>query len=566
MAGPVSVAPWAASSAPSAPPAVSSGFARLWRGFANARVGIAATLLLLLAALYTVLPPSPSHRWLLGFCLAYLVATLLVRVCVRLPQRDFEPRWLATIGVDLAAFATLQYLQAGGVNFSPLFAVPVLMASVLGSRMLAFGTAAVVTLLLLADAWLHALVVPQDMAQSFLQAGLTGLGYFAIGALANQLSERLAREEARAQESAEAARLQAQVNELVIETLADGVLVVDPMGRVRAANPTAYGLLGRMGALPGFLLSDDPSCHGLLMLTLRTFELQAPQQHELALGAGESQRRLLVRTRLAGTAHVGAASLCVVFLEDLRELEAQVRTEKLAAMGRMSAAVAHEIRNPLAAIAQANALLDEELTDPAQRRLSDLVRQNTLRLARIVEDVLDVARVQQGTAGSAALALEPSVAAACRDWARQTQAESRLRLGLPHTRLQVLFEVEHLRRVLVNLLDNAARHAGNQADSIQVVVSAGLGAPCLRVWSDGAPMAPTVRRHLFEPFSSSQSRSSGLGLYICRELCERHGAQIGYRFGAAPLGAAREGNEFFVQFLPAAKQPADEAGPARIQA
>ena len=90
----------------------------------------------------------------------------------------------------------------------------------------------------------------------------------------------------------------------------------------------------------------------------------------------------------------GAESLCVMFLQDLREMEARVRTEKLAAMGRMSAAVAHEIRNPLAAIAQANALLDEDLTDPAQKRLTLMVRQNAKRLARIVDEILNVARVE----------------------------------------------------------------------------------------------------------------------------------------------------------------------------
>lgn len=565
MAGPVSVAPWGAAKAPVV--AAGSGFARLWRGFANARVAIAATVLVLVSALSTVLPPGPKQIGLLAFCAAYLAATLMVRLFVRTPGRDFDLRWLATIGLDLIAFSALEYLQAGGINFAPLFAVPVLMASVLGAAPLAFGTAAAVTLLLLVDAWVHTASFPPDQTQRFLQAGLTGLGYFALAALANQLSDRLAREEARARESAEAARLQGQVNELVIETLSDGVLVVDAAGRVRAANPTAGALLGRTGVLPGFLLSADPGLRPLLSLAQHTMEAQANQMRELSLGAGEAQRRLLVRTRLAAVDREGAASLCVVFLEDLREMEARLRTEKLAAMGRMSAAVAHEIRNPLAAIAQANALLDEELTDPAQRQLSAMVRQNAQRLARIVEEVLDVARVQQqGAAASAPLPLEPAVGHVCRDWARQTQNESRLRLGLPASRAQVLFEGEHLRRVLVNLLDNAARHAGHEADSIQVAVSVTGPQVSLRVWSDGAPLEPTVRLHLFEPFFSSESRSSGLGLYICRELCERHGAQIGYRRCTAPLGASREGNEFFVNIRPAASRLADGGSPARIQA
>ncbi|RYF36532.1 MAG: ATP-binding protein [Comamonadaceae bacterium] len=119
----------------------------------------------------------------------------------------------------------------------------------------------------------------------------------------------------------------------------------------------------------------------------------------------------------------------------------------------------------------------------------------------------------------------------------------------------VAFEPDHLRRVLVNLLDNALRYAGNQADSIRVHTSRTGNQTVLSVWSDGAPLEQTVQRHLFEPFFSSESRSSGLGLYICRELCEQHGALIGYRRGPAATGAPRDGNEFFVSFRPAAAAP-----------
>jgi two-component system sensor histidine kinase PilS (NtrC family) len=104
--------------------------------------------------------------------------------------------------------------------------------------------------------------------------------------------------------------------------------------------------------------------------------------------------------------------------------------------------------------------------------------------------------------------------------------------------------------VLVNLLDNARRYASQQPGAIRVLTDLSpAGLPRLRVWSDGAPLDQGVQRHLFEPFFSSESRSSGLGLYICRELCERHGALIGYQRAPwrAVTGAA-EGNEFFVLF------------------
>jgi two-component system sensor histidine kinase PilS (NtrC family) len=266
-------------------------------------------------------------------------------------------------------------------------------------------------------------------------------------------------------------------------------------------------------------------------------------------------REIRVRTRLTPMGDAGIDSLCVMFLQDLRELEARIRTEKLAAMGRMSAAVAHEIRNPLAAIAQASALLNEDLTDPAHRRLTDMVEHNARRLGRIVDDVLDVARVRQQRTmpPEERIALDATVRTLAEEWVRQSQHQGVL-LMLGTGAMEVHFDPEHLRRILVNLLDNAARYAGEREGSIQVITDAATkGRATLQVWSDGAPLDAAVHRHLFEPFFSSESRSSGLGLFICRELCERHGASIGYE--RRPLGAVGvEGNAFTVTLLRAGTQ------------
>ena len=526
-----------------------SSFARLWLGFMTARVAIALVLLALLSLL-TLVPTLNISRWLVGLCVTYFAAALVVRLFTRPlpPGQTFDPQWMSTIGVDLVAFSTLQFLQAGGINYSPLFALPVLMGSVLGSPLLALGTAAGVTLLLLSDAWIHSLNFPADAAARFLQAGLTGTGYFALAVLVNQLAARLSREEEAARVGQLAARMQIQVNELVIEALTDGVLVVDPQLRIHAANPAAGTLLGlRQGAVrSGFALSTQPAWEPLVALAQMTFVERSGQLGEVELEA----RRMRVRTRLTASRENHAESLCVIFLEDLREIEARLRTEKLAAMGRMSAAVAHEIRNPLAAIAQANALMEEDLREPALKQLSALVRKNAQRLAQIVEEILDISRVQhRGPSTPAPLELDPALAATCSDWAMQTRSGSRLQLALSAPGVFVPFEADHLRRILVNLLDNALRYAGQKPDSIRVWTQVAAGQASMHVWSDGAPLTPTVQRHLFEPFFSSESRSSGLGLYICRELCERHGATLGYeRSSAGSASNAREGNEFIVRF------------------
>lgn len=524
-------------------------FNRLWHAFMTARVTLASVLLALQAFIYVL--GQPVGKAMIALCVVYFVATLAVRVLAhpKPPGSNFDAQWLFTIGLDVLAFSGLNFLQSSAINYTALFALPVLLASVLGPILLALGTAASVTLLLLIDAWWASLQLPGDATARFLQAGLSGSGFFIVALLANQLALRLTREQTRAERSQSAARMQSQVNELVIDTLVDGVLVIDTHGIVRAANPASRRLLDTEGTgRPApFVIAAEAAWQPLANLAQLTFERRTPQQADVSLEhSSRRARRLQVRTRLAASRDGSHESLCVMFLEDLREMEARVRTEKMAAMGRMSAAVAHEIRNPLAAITQANALLEEDLTGPEHRQLTGMVRQNAQRLARIVEEILDISRVQeQGSqVETAALLLDETVQRICADWSQQTGSSQRLHLRLGAGRAVVLFEAEHLRRLMVNLLDNALRYASAATDAIQVTTEiATSGQPRLAVWSDGQPLEKTVQSHLFEPFFSSESRSSGLGLYICRELCERHGALIGYQRVAHN---AVQGNEFFV--------------------
>ena len=477
-------------------------------------------------------------------------------------------QWLATIGVDLAVFAGLHMLEQGSsFNFAALLVLPVLMAGVLTSRLLALATSAGVTLMLLFMAWRGG-QSGGDLSALMFQAGLAGLGLFVITLLSGELAGRLAREELAARGSLELARQQAQLNRLVIEEMVDGVLVVDHRVRVRAANPAARELLAEQGLAPTapFPL---PSRRAWLPLSQAVEAALADPRtwpeagRDIALAFESGHRRTLrvrirfMRRRDIEVGNAAGEPFCVLLLEDVRTAEARLRQEKLAAMGRVSAGIAHEIRNPLAAIAQANALLLEDELGATQRRLTQIVADNVERLKRIVDDVMEVApgaapvmRVIDATG---------EIAAAAAEWARTVGlplgSASRLRVDLPSQPLGVVFDPEHLRRVLVNLLDNARRHASETPGAIFLSLALrDKDTVWLSVFSDSPPIPPEVERYLFEPFFSTRSRGTGLGLYICRELCERYRASIEYR---AKPGADRLRNEFRVVMLRAALNPAN---------
>jgi two-component system sensor histidine kinase PilS (NtrC family) len=532
-------------------------FARLYRTFIGARavLGLALVSTLALVAMLGVRPSG-------AVVLVSGIYTVLAIGMWSLPRiwdaamprsmtRLSSPRWFATIGADLLCFTTLHLLSPGGsLNYVALLVMPVLMAAVLTPRKLALATVAGVALILLLAAWLEAMSGSAS-TELMTQVGLAGSGFFVLAVLAGELAARLEREERSSRGSRELARQQAQLNRLVIEEMQDGVLVVDRRGLVRAANPAARRLLWAQGmcqAAP-FQLRGVPAWSALVKTVERAFVdaawPEAGRDVTLEFSPGGS-RTLRVRIRFTRKPALGEGEeLCVLFLEDLRTMQARSRQEKLAAMGRVSAGVAHEIRNPLAAIAQANALLMEESRDPGQRKLMQMVTSNVERLKRIVDDVMAVAPGQ--AMDMPAVDATPLVAAIASEWAQAAIApadQNVLKMHLPDEALGVIFDAEHLRRVLINLLDNALRHASRSVGAIEVRLdSRDATRVFLSVSSDGSLIPADVERYLFEPFFSTRSRGTGLGLYICRELCERYGASIDYRLRHA---ADADRNEFFV--------------------
>ncbi|WP_067065620.1 sensor histidine kinase [Roseateles chitosanitabidus] len=547
--------------------AISAGTVqRLYRAFMGARaaLGLAVLATQSLAGLMGARPAG----WVALLSLIYGVQAVLAWLLPRwfgggdAPPKDrpgLTTRQIVfSIGVDVILFSLLQLHEPSG-TYGALFFMPALMGGALQPRLRALGIAALASLVLLGvGGWV--VLMGHEGGLRLSQAGLLGCGLFVVTLLANEIAGRLAREERAARGSLEYARQQADLNRLVIEEMEEGVAVVDRRGLVRTANPAARGLLAEGASLRAgpFRLDATPAWLPLLRAIERAFggEHWPEAGRDLLLDFGRgSQRSLRVRMRFT-LRPLDGDDLCVLFLEDNRLLEARNRQEKLAAMGRVSAGIAHEIRNPLTAIAQANALLAEDCAqDPRLEPLTRMVASNVERLKRLVDDVMEVAP------GIAPVALTLTVAPLLReyaaDWAttqRLPEGEaSPLRLELGSETSTVSFDPEHLRRILINLLDNGLRHAHPGPATLRVQQTEEGDWVRLSVFSRADPIPAEVERHLFEPFFSTRSRGSGLGLYICRELCERYGGSIAYH--RVETGPAAGANEFRV-LLPRPASPA----------
>ncbi|PJC05067.1 MAG: hypothetical protein CO069_01455 [Gallionellaceae bacterium CG_4_9_14_0_8_um_filter_60_335] len=220
----------------------------------------------------------------------------------------------------------------------------------------------------------------------------------------------------------------------------------------------------------------------------------------------------------------------MVVLEDVQRVQEQARQVKLAALGRLTANIAHEVRNPLSSISYAAELMREGEHEPSQVRLLQLIMENTSRLDRIVQDVMQLNRrdrVQAETLDLTGL-LPGFVEALC----LTEQVEPVLfALQLPPAG-EIRFDRGHFEQVLWNLCRNALRYSHRRAGSVQLrAARAEGGSMVLEVEDDGPGVAPDALPKLFEPFYTTDSRGTGLGLYIARELCEANGARIEYRRG-----------------------------------
>lgn len=309
---------------------------------------------------------------------------------------------------------------------------------------------------------------------------------------------------------------QLAIGRRIIADMTDGVLVLDANGQVQQSNVMADRLLQ---VRPGASHLRDWSPH--LAAQMKSRKALRDDLSEVV----RSREGKLLRLRLLPAAERGGDA--VVYVEDMERIQQQAQQLKLAALGRLTANIAHEIRNPLAAISHAAELLTEDEQDPVRRRLAGIVGDNTLRLNRLVTDVLELGRRDRAT--REALHWDDYLRTFLEEFVLHdpTVAERVTTVNDAGPGAVLRFDRGHLHRVLWNLLANALRHASTTPGAIELrLLRTNEGRLALHVRDDGPGIAGNIRRQVFEPFVTSHGAGTGLGLYIARELCEANGASL----------------------------------------
>jgi two-component system, NtrC family, sensor histidine kinase PilS len=461
-------------------------------------------------------------------CALYFFAGVGLIALRRLPIAGLRLLALTHALVDSVAIGFILWAAGGVVSgLGILLLLPIGAMALLASNRDAYFMAAVATLAILTQQFFVQLRhSPGD--NQYLLAGVLGGIIFITALSVRPLARRLVESEALVRRrDLDLANL-AQLSQYIVQHLRESMVVVDEEDRIRLINEPAAEMLGDANAWPGALLGE---CAPRLLFLLAAWRQHGETQEAGTITTADGSR--LVRPHFAG---LGSTRPCpvLIFLEDTSVMEGKVQQFKLAALGRLSASIAHEIRTPVGAMSHAGQLLAESPSIPPEdRRLTKIIQDNAARVSRIIDNVLELSR--RGTTKPERLDLATLIRDFRTEFCATVQVDTELiRITGPAAgamSLEIRVDPSQMQQVLWNLCQNALTHGRTSADTASPVEIrygrlATNGRPYLEVVDQGPgiPMADSER--VFEPFFTRAPRGTGLGLFLARELAQANRATL----------------------------------------
>lgn len=466
-----------------------------------------------------------SQRLFFITLLLYLGLGLLTIVASYAQWPPFRIQAHLLAGGDILAVISLAHSSGGVTSGVEVLLIPAIGAAglLLSELSALFAAAAASVLILLDQMYLHFSGAQAETA--YTQSGLLGLALFVTAVVSATLAHRARANEALAlRRGLDLANL-AELNEHIIEHFNAGLIVAEPEGKIRLINDAAWRLLGHATG-PYFDALENLSPP--LFTLLRKWQAHSDSLHHTLALPGQGME-LRIRFTPMGIDQ----QAILISVEDQAEIAAQVQSAKLASLGRLAASIAHEIRNPLSAITHAAQLLHESpMLNTQDTRLAEIIRAQGARMDAIVSDVLRLSRKEPPRTHPFDLKI----------WL-QTQVnevdenlldkDAAIKLYMDDTDLIAMFDEGHLSQIVCSLCENASRYGRSKLDGQLMLTIAAHRPPGsqqirLDVIDHGPGVPPEIVSHLFEPFFTTSTLGTGLGLYIASELCILNSGRLEY--------------------------------------
>jgi|TARA_B100000315_G_scaffold253712_1_gene293127 two-component system sensor histidine kinase PilS (NtrC family) len=456
----------------------------------------------------------------IGYTLINLISAVALQF---LPPRLISHRRLSFLLVcyDIASLTTMMLLSGGvGSGLGVLILVTVACGAIIVTGRAAPLVPALASIAVLFEESYLALSLPSAQYDYF-QAGILGILYFAFWYTIQTLSNRIRENDIRAlTQAAELADLE-RINRLIVQRMRTGIVLVDHKNNIRMSNQSARGLLGErpdneLTRLPVMLLERLERWRNDLTMRSPPFQADAATPE--------------VRANFLPVRPNDAYGDVTIFIEDIGEIQQQAQQLKLASIGRLSASIAHEIRNPLGAISHAAQLLHEsDSLDQGDERLTEIIHAHCIRMNDVIENVLDMSRRIKPSPERMNLKAQVEN---FRDEFRETAKEAEIVIDISPSETEIRMDPSQLRQVLTNLVTNGIRYSRQRTGCSWVRIAGGIDVlterPYLSIEDDGLGVPAENVANLFEPIFTTETSGTGLGLYVSRELCESNQARLSY--------------------------------------
>ena len=469
-----------------------------------------------------------------------------IAICFSLCIIKEFPRYNLQIAVhvfiDIIVLSLLMYSSNGlSSGFGMLIIIAVAGGSILRAGKISILFAAIATLAVLGHE-LYIQFFRYLETVNYTHAGILGATFFISAIIGNILSAKVKETEALAERRGIEINELAKLNEYIVQYMQSGIIVLDSSMQILLMNESAKQLLMR----PRTDIDSEQDYISKLL-----------KKHMDAWLLGDSRQNLIIRAD--GNEHELEIAFIklkqnnnyqvLVFIEDIAELRQRAQHLKLASLGRLTASIAHEVRNPLGAINHAGQLLHESqsLLDE-DKRLVEIINEHSVRVNNIIENVMSISRREQSTLEKVQINL----------WLVEFINELNSRLNLTDDAIELKINKEdmiikmdptQLNQILWNLCENALRYSdGEPLLTIYCDINNDTQRPYIDVIDTGGGMSEEIKNNLFEPFFTTETQGSGLGLYLARELCEANQATLSLQ------SSSSEGSVFRVSFMHSSKQ------------